>query len=30
MTQHLMDLPGLSRLQSRFAMKTLKSDHPRS
>lgn len=28
MTQQLMDLPGLARLQSRFAMKTLKSDHP--
>lgn len=28
MTQHLMDLPGLARLQSRFAMKTLKSDPP--
>jgi DNA-binding Lrp family transcriptional regulator len=28
MTQHLMDLPGLARLQSRFAMKTLKSDLP--
>lgn len=28
MTQHLMDLPGLARLQSRFAMKTLKSDQP--
>ena len=26
MTKQLMDLPGLSRLQSRFAMKTLKSD----
>ena len=28
MTQHLMDLPGLARLQSRFAMKTLKTDPP--
>lgn len=28
MTQHLMALPGLARLQSRFAMKTLKADTP--
>jgi DNA-binding Lrp family transcriptional regulator len=30
MTEHLMALPGLARLQSRFAMKTLKSDPPRA
>jgi DNA-binding Lrp family transcriptional regulator len=28
MTEYLMDLPGLARLQSRFAMKTLKTDLP--
>jgi DNA-binding Lrp family transcriptional regulator len=28
MTQQLMALPGLGRLQSRFAMKTIKSDMP--
>lgn len=28
MTQRLMALPGLARLQSRFAMKTLKADQP--
>lgn len=28
MTQKLMDLPGLGRLQSRFAMKTIKADVP--
>ncbi|MBA0049960.1 Lrp/AsnC family transcriptional regulator [Streptomyces sp. AJS327] len=30
MAQQLLALPGLARLQSRFAMKTLKSDAPRS
>ena len=29
MTQRLLALPGLLRMQSRFAMKTLKSDVPR-
>lgn len=28
MTQHLTALPGLGRMQSRFAMKTIKSDAP--
>ncbi|WP_211319852.1 hypothetical protein [Quadrisphaera granulorum] len=28
MTQTLMALPGLLRLQSRFAMKTIKADLP--
>jgi len=28
MTQHLTALPGLGRLQSRFAMKTIKNDVP--
>lgn len=28
MTQHLTALPGLGRLQSRFAMKTIKADLP--
>jgi DNA-binding Lrp family transcriptional regulator len=30
MSQRLMALPGLAKLQSRFAMKTIKADVPRS
>ncbi|GAA1315329.1 Lrp/AsnC family transcriptional regulator [Saccharothrix xinjiangensis] len=30
LTQRLMAIPGLAKLQSRFAMKTIKSDTPRA